>query len=349
MNKKKVISFFFIVSLLGTALYMPYQSTPISISYPNHWPEPVYNFKLNPLTKEGVDLGRKLFYDPILSKDSSISCSNCHLSFTAFAHVDHRLSHGINDSIGTRNSPALMNLVWSTHFMWDGGVNHLDVQALAPITHPAEMGEDLADVVTKLQATQHYPLLFKQLYGDSIITGERVLKSISQFELTLISCNSKYDSVMRKETSFTGQEIKGYQLFQQNCASCHSEPLFTNHQFENNGLLPDSMLQDMGRMKITLNPNDSLKFKVPTLRNIEFSYPYMHDGRFKNLTEVLNHYTNGIHSSKTLSEPLQGGIPLNPHEKVDITAFLLTLTDKNFLFNKDFSYPQPFFLTKTKD
>jgi len=349
MDKQKLIAALIITSIIGLSLYYPYSVNTITISYPDNWPSPTYNFKRNPLTKKGVELGRRLFYDPILSKDSSISCSNCHLSYTAFTHVDHKLSHGIYDSIGTRNSPALMNLAWSNSFMWDGGVNHLDVQALAPITHPAEMGEDITDVARKLQMSEKYPTLFKQAFGDSVITGEKLFKAISQFELTLISSNSKYDSVMRKETSFNEQEAKGYKIYQRNCASCHTEPLFTNSQYENNGLAIDSTLWDLGRMKITLNPNDSLKFKVPTLRNIEFSYPYMHDGRFKNLSEVLNHYEKGIVHNNTLSQQLRNNISLTSNEKVDLTTFLLTLTDKHFLFNKDYSFPRSFFLSEAKD
>jgi cytochrome c peroxidase len=157
--------------------------------------------------------------------------------------------------------------------------------------------------------------------------------------LTLVSADSKYDSVMRKQSVFTLQETNGYRLFRENCGSCHTEPLFTNCQFENNGLSKDSIYNDNGRMKITNNALDSLKFKVPTLRNIEFSFPYMHDGRFKKLSEVLNHYTSGISHSATLSKKLEKPIVLTSNEKVDLTAFLLTLTDRNFLFNPAFSYP----------
>jgi cytochrome c peroxidase len=175
------------------------------IEFPSHFPKPVYDFKKNPLSKEKVELGRVLFFDPILSKDKSISCASCHSSFNAFAHTDHDLSHGIGDSIGNRNAPALFNLAWQSSFMWDGAVNHLDVQALAPITHPKEMGEDLETVVRKLQASKIYPKLFFKAFNDSIITGERVLKSLSQFQLTLISANSKYDRVKEGIENFTEQ------------------------------------------------------------------------------------------------------------------------------------------------
>jgi cytochrome c peroxidase len=233
--------------------------------------------------------------------------------------------------------------------MWDGAINHLDMQALAPISHPDEMGEKIEHVTKKLQASKIYPNLFCSAFGDSVVTGEKTLKAISQFMLTLISCDSKYDSVMRKQKQFTSQEKSGYKLFQKNCSSCHTEPLFTNLQFENNGLTADVTLKDYGRMKITKNAEDSLKFKVPTLRNIEFSYPYMHDGRFKKLPDVLKHYTKGIVQSKTLSKHLQQPILLSSNEKVDLIAFLLTLTDKKFLFNPNYSYPKNILLPAAKD
>ena len=312
--------------------------------FPKDWPKPVYDFSKNPLTHDKMELGRALFYDQILSKDNTISCNSCHSQFTAFAHVDHALSHGINNLIGNRNAPPLMNLAWQKSFMWDGAINHLDMQPLAPIANEKEMASNIDSVVRKLQRSKLYPTLFLKAFGDSIITGEHTLKAISQFMLTLISSNSKYDSVIRKQATFTEQEKNGYKLFKLNCSGCHEEPLFTNQQFENTGLTIDESLNDIGRMKITLDPNDSLKFKVPSLRNIEFSYPYMHDGRFKKLADVLNHYTSGIQKSKTLSQKLEAPILLSSNEKVDIIAFLLTLTDRNFLFNIDFSYPKELFL-----
>jgi cytochrome c peroxidase len=191
--------------------------------------------------------------------------------------------------------------------------------------------------------------LFYKAYNDSNINSANTLKAISQFLLTLVSYNAKYDSVMHRQASFTEQENRGYALFKKNCATCHTEPLFTNYEFVNNGLAIDTTLNDFGRFKITQYHNDSFKFKTPTLRNIEFSYPYMHDGRFKNLTQVLNHYTNGLNHSSTLSPKLKQAILLSSNEKVDIIAFLLTLTDQSFLFNKRFSYPKHTLLKAAKD
>jgi cytochrome c peroxidase len=313
---------------------------------PLNWPKPVYNYSGNKLTKEKILLGRVLFYDPILSKDSTISCNSCHSPFSAFTHVDHALSHGIHDSIGTRNSPALMNLAWQKTFMWDGAINNLDMQSLAPISHPAEMANSLNEVVIKLNRSNLYKKLFYGAFKDSVATGEHTLKAIAQFMLTMVSANSKYDKVMNKKAEFTVQEQNGYQIFKNNCAACHTEPLFTNSEFANNGIGLDPILNDIGRMKVTQRKEDAYKFKVPTLRNIEFSYPYMHDGRFKKLKDVLNHYTTGVKKSETLDATLQKDIVLNANEKVDLMAFLLTLSDKEFLFDAQFSYPKEIISSK---
>ncbi len=331
-----------IVLLLLTSLaFSAYKVTDIlRFIVPTGWPTPAYDFTQNPLSTDKIALGSALFYDAILSRDSTISCATCHSPYSAFTHIDHPFSHGIDNKIGTRNAPALMNLAWSTSFMWDGAIKHLDMQALAPMSNPDEMDESIKQVVSKLQHNKRYPILFFKAFSDSTITGEHTLKAISQFMLTLVSCNAKYDSVLRKEASFTEQETNGYRLFRANCASCHKEPLFTNNQFENNGLSVDTSLHDMGRMRITQDSANYLQFKVPSLRNIQFSYPYMHDGRFTRLQQVLNHYTNGITRSKTLSKPLQEPIVLSSNEKVDIIAFLYTLTDKTFLNNERFAYPK---------
>ena len=338
--KTKYTYIILIVSVLFFSLaFTLLKPTPLYFQIPKGWPKPNYNFSKNPLTEEGFQLGRQLFYDPILSKDSTISCASCHLQATGFTHVDHSLSHGIDGKIGTRNSMTMMNLAWSKTFMWDGGVNHLDVQPLNPITSPVEMNETLANVVNKLQKSDKYKSLFFAAFGDENITGQRVLKALSHFELLLVTANSKYDKVMRKEAVFTNQEQNGYQLFKNNCASCHTEPLFTNGKYENNGIPLDTTLNDIGRQRITEKSDDYLKFKVPTLRNIQFTNPYMHDGRFKKLTEVVKHY-NSLGNNKNLPKQLQKPMNLTDNERVDLVAFLLTLTDTEFLFDKRFSYPR---------
>ncbi|WP_395043822.1 cytochrome-c peroxidase [Flavobacterium sp.] len=330
----------FLILIFAVLGFTNLSFTPIYFDIPEGFPKPVYDFKNNPLTEEGFQLGRNLFYDPILSKDNTISCASCHLQQTGFAHVDHDLSHGINGKIGTRNALTLQNLAWSKNFMWDGGVNHLDVQAIAPITSDVEMNESLENVVAKLQKSKKYQDLFEKAFDTKKITGQLTLKAISQFVVMLKTSNSKYDKVLRSEEKFSEIEEKGYNLFKINCATCHTEPLLTNNSFENNGLSVDAILNDYGRMKITQNPKDSLKFKVPTLRNIEFTFPYMHDGRFKTLNEVVKHYNSGIQKSKTLSKQLEKPMNLSDNERTELVAFLKTLTDKEFLFEKRFSYPK---------
>lgn len=324
-----------------TGAYIP--DDTLTLHIPDGWPKPSYDFEKNPLTKNGIALGRQLFYDNILSRDSTVSCAFCHLSYTNFTHVDHKLSHGIEDRIGTRNSLSLMNLAWQKTFMWDGGVTSLDVQPLAPLTSSFEMDIDPDELINRLDSSKIYPNLFKQAFGkDAEISGYYMFRAMSQFMLTLNTYNSKYDRVMRKEDGvhFTENEQKGLEVFRAQCASCHQEPLFTDGTFQNNGLAIDSSLNDGGRIKITGNPKDSLKFKVPSLRNIEVSYPYMHDGRYKSLQMVLFHYTNGIADSKTLAPQLKKGLDLKEDDKRNLIAFLKTLTDMKFLRNKEHAYPR---------
>jgi cytochrome c peroxidase len=333
---------FYAFGILFSCGFTIIKNKELLFEYPEYWPKPHYDFSKLSMTENEFQLGRQLFYDPILSRDNTISCASCHLQATGFTHVDHDLSHGIEGRIGTRNSMTLMNLAWNTSFMWDGGVNHIELQALAPISSANEMDESLEHVVKKLNASKKYKSLFHEVHNDSLITGQRTLLALTQFVTMLNSYNSKYDKYIRKEVGgeFTEQEKNGLTIFRNNCASCHKEPLFNTNNFKNNGLKVDTTLNDFGRMLITKNAQDSLKFRVPTLRNIQFTQPYMHDGRFETLQEVITHYTSGIQQSNTLAEELKKPIVLTHKEKVDLLVFLRTLTDKEFLFNKRFSYPQ---------
>lgn len=333
MKKRTVVIVFVLLAACCISFVV---SNDIKFVVPKGWPKPAYDFSKNKITDNGFKLGRKLFFDPILSKDSSTSCSSCHLQFSGFTHVDHALSHGINGLKGTRNSATIFNMAWSTSFMWDGGVNNLEVQPINPLTNPVEMDSKLVDVVAKLNRSPYYRKKFYAAFNDSVVTSQKLLKALAQFVLMLESYNSKYDKVMRKEAEFTQTEMEGYKVFKKNCSSCHTEPLFTNNSFKNNGLPVDKELNDGGRIKITRNPVDSLKFKVPSLRNITMSYPYMHDGRFKNLKMVLEHYTSGIQKSETLAKELSKGVVMNNEEKEQLLAFLNTLTDKEFLFDLRF-------------
>lgn len=338
MRRRSLILFAIIVLvLLGAGTRSIH---PVPLEVPKDWPAPVYDLSRNPLTKEGIALGRKLFHDPILSLDSSISCASCHLSFTAFSHVDHRLSHGLHDSIGTRNAPALMNLAWSRSFMWDGAVNHLDMQPLAPINNGAEMGESTQHVIYKLERHPTYRHLFEEAFGDPMINSTRLLKALAQFQLSLVSADSRYDRVKAGMESFTAQEQNGYRIFLAHCDACHKEPLFTTGGFANNGLRPDSLLRDGGRIRITHDPQDSLTFKIPTLRNTEYSFPYMHDGRFRTLREVIGHYATDIVHTPTLAPELRAPIALSPDERTDLLAFLLTLSDRVFCLAPEHAAPR---------
>ncbi len=330
-----------IISILaGTLLLSSYYQDPNGLAFPDHFGDLQYDFSKNSYSDTKVELGRALFYDPILSKDSTISCASCHSPFNAFAHTDHTLSHGIGDSIGTRNAPALFNLAWKSSFMWDGASNHLDMQALSPITHEDEMAESIEHVLDKLAQKPIYPTLFEAAFGDTMINTERMLKALSQFQLSLISVGSKYDKVKSGIDTFSTQESKGYSVFKEHCASCHTEPLFTDDQFRNNGLNPDSTLSDIGRAAVTLSDADRYKYKVPTLRNLSYTYPYMHDGRFRKLYDVINHYTDSLDQALGIDPLLQSGIILSEHEKVDLVAFLLTLNDKDFVYNPDHRFPR---------
>lgn len=304
---------------------------------PSNFPEPVYDLAENSVTEEGFILGRKLFYEPRLSRNNTVSCGTCHIQSFAFTHHGHDVSHGIDDRLGTRNTPPIMNLAWSKAFFWDGGVFHLDLQPLVPITSEAEMDERLSIVLEKLKHNPDYPPLFKKAFGTEEINTQRLMKALSQYMLMCISSNSKYDKVMRKEgEEFTAQEQKGYFLFKQNCSNCHTEPLFTDQTFRNNGL-PPGPIDDRGRFLITLDSSDAYKFKVPSLRNIEFTGPYMHDGRFSDLDQVLDHYRYNIQHTPNLDSLLdkqhRRGFLITDEEKSAIISFLKTLSDRDFLTN----------------
>jgi len=315
--------------------------TPKDVEFktPKGFPKPVYDLTKNKITPAGFVLGRKLFYDPILSKDNTISCATCHQRFAAFSHIDHQLSHGINGLIGKRNVPALQNLIWNNTFMWDGGVNHLDLQPVSPMTNSLEMGETLNNILKKLQQNKEYVFMFKQAFNDSNITSDKLLKSISQFLALMVSADSRYDRYTHGKDTLSKSEKRGLKLFKANCASCHKEPLFTDNSYRNNGLTINASLKDSGRLMITGLKTDYLKFKVPSLRNIEVSYPYMHDGRFYSLKQVLNHYAKTNTEGEIRDPVLQKGIKLNEEEKNDIIAFLKTLTDKTFLHDRRFDNP----------
>ncbi len=299
---------------------------------------PIYDYENNPLTKDGFELGRALFYDPILSVDSTIACASCHQQFVAFAHADHILSHGFDGKTGIRNSPAIFNNRWYSTFFWDGGGNHIELVPMNAITNPVEMNQDLAAAVEKLNQNIRYSRWFKKAFNIESINSKYLFYALAQFTGSIISENSKYDQVKENEATFSTGEERGYSLFLEHCADCHTEPLFTNNEYENNGLTINHF-QDEGRKKVTTLDSDLGKFRIPTLRNIAITQPYMHDGRFSTLTAVLEHYKNGIQSSPTLSPKLQNGISLTVTEQQELIAFLKTLTDETLRHDQRFANP----------
>lgn len=295
-----------------------------------------------------IELGRALFYDPILSADGTISCANCHSVYNGFAHSDHRTSHGINDRIGKRNAPALFNLAWQNEFMWDGAINNIEMQALAPLSHPDEMGSTLSETLQKLNNSALYQNLAEAAYGNKVLDTRNFLHALGTFLLNLRSWQSKYDRVKHGQAAFTQQEEKGYALFQKHCNGCHTEPLFFTNDFKNNGLAVDPMLQDSGRVAVSLKPSDRYRFKIPSMRNLSYTYPYMHDGRFDNLNQVLRHYSAPAGNEGNTDALIGKGIKLNSAERTDLIAFLLCLNDSSFVFNNNYTFPRNIFLTPQK-
>lgn len=308
----------------------------------------------NPLTTEGIFLGRMLFYEKSLSIDNSVSCSSCHQQQLGFSD-NKAFSDGINGQMTDRHAMPIVNPVFDHSFFWDGRAASLEEQALGPIQNAAEMGLTLDEAVTRLQQNETYPPLFESAFGSSQVTSENIGKAIAQFERTLISDNSKYDQFLRGEYTLTNQEELGKNLFYThpngstlrggNCGDCHSGVLQTDFLFHNNGL--DTTITDIGRMDITGNNSDLGAFKTPSLRNVSLSAPYMHDGRFQTLEEVLDHYNDHVNIFRSDIDPLMQAtsntsgptLALTNEEKLAIIAFLELLTDENFLTNEAFSDP----------
>lgn len=315
----------------------------IEVFIPSNFPPIVYDLSANPVTPDGFALGKKLFYDPILSRDNTIACADCHVSYSAFTHPDHPTSHGIDNLFGKRNALPIQNMAWYKTFFWDGGVPHMDMISLNPIQNPVEMDEDPARVLEKLRNDVAYPGMFRAAFGSEEVNTARFLMAMSQFMAAIVSANSRYDKYVRNEPGGTlsAEELAGLEVFKAKCQSCHATDLFTDQTFRNNGILSDFTL-DKGRFEISSLPEDIGKFKVPSLRNIEVTDPYMHNGKFKTLESVLEHYAQGVKDTPTLDPLLRQadgtlGIPLSASEKTQILAFLKTLTDEEFLRDERFA------------
>ena len=303
----------------------------------------------NPMTEEGVKLGRKLFYENKLSGDNTMNCASCHFQDHAFADPAP-FSTGIDGLQGGRSAMPIWNMAWNydNKFFWDGRVDQIEGQALKPVVDPVEMHAVWPNVVAKLQADSEYPTLFKQVFGTEIIDSNLVVKAIAQFERTLISGNSKFDKYLKGESQLTPSELNGYNIFMDesggDCFHCHGDatnPLWTDNRFHNNGL--DATHSDLGLGAVTGDANDNGKFKTPSLRNLIYTAPYMHDSRFATLDDVINFYSLELQYSSTI-DPLMknvgaGGVQLNPQDRIDLKAFLLTLTDEDFVTNSKYSNP----------
>ncbi|WP_228455895.1 cytochrome-c peroxidase [Chryseobacterium sp. POL2] len=312
-----------------------------NLEKPNGFPEIAFDITGNPVTVNGVALGKKLFYEGKLSRNNTISCGFCHIQENAFTHHGHPVSHGIDNRLGIRNAPPIQNMAFLKNYTWDGVSHNLDERSLVPITTDFEMDSSIPEVVSKLNADTNYKKMFKAAFGDETITGQRILKALSQFMVTMVSSDSKYDQMKKGIATFTNDETKGYQLFQNKCISCHSGELFTDQSYRNTGMYYNSQYDDRGRYRVTLDWDDNMKFRVPSLRNVEYTAPYMHDGRFYTLEAVLNFYTDGVENQPNLDPLLKQnghiGIPMNAQEKQYIIAFLKTLSDKNFITNPKFA------------
>ena len=306
---------------------------------PDGFPAPTYRFEDNPITKKGFELGRKLFYDGVLSINGEHPCSSCHQQIAGFGTYQHDRSHGYNNSHTLRNAPVLFNLAWQKYFHWDGAFISLTEEAIQPITSHIEMAGSLQGMIDKLQKDDEYRKMFRDVFQSHIIRPEFVLKALAQFTGYMTSADSKYDRYKKGTATFTTEELSGYQVFQANCATCHPEPLFTDHSFRNIGLPVDHHLNDYGRIMVTGKNEDSLKFKVPTLRNVYISENYMHDGRFNTLAQCINHYRTGVQQGSTLDPLLANGIQLTNIEAADLFSFLRTLTDSTFISDPRFAKP----------
>jgi cytochrome c peroxidase len=324
------------------AVQLPPNATPYRFTYPSSFPRPLLPTD-NPLTVQGVVLGGRLFNETLLSVNGKQSCASCHEEPAAFSNPGMKFSRGAEGQFGERNTMPIFNLAWKRTFFWDGRVAALRDQPRVPIENPIELHETFTNVAKKLAGTETYPPLFAAAFGSDEITPERIGLALEQFMLVQVGGDSKFDRALRGEVAFTEQEKRGFALFSTefdpyheqygaDCFHCHGGPLFVNKDFANNGL--DDTFADKGRFAVTQNPGDTGKFSVPSLRNVAVTAPYMHDGRFGTLEEVVDHYAGGVKRSATLDPNIakhpESGLSLSDEDKQAIIAFLKSLTDYRF-------------------
>ncbi|MCL7762197.1 cytochrome-c peroxidase [Polaribacter sp. Z014] len=337
---KKLLLNIFIILLISSCtkedVYEPFvfDNPEIAINIPVDFPALNNSFYTNKPTKYGVELGQKLFFDKKLSANNTISCASCHIQANAFA--DHNAKGiGIEGRIGLRNAPPVQNMAFMQVYNWEGSKSKLEDQPIVPIITPEEMDSSILEVIGKIEQDEDYINLFNKTFGDDNITGNRIFNSIAQFEYTLISANSKYDKVKRNEgVTFTVNEEKGYQTFKNKCSSCHSTELFTDQSYRNIGFPINPDQEETGRTRVTLELNDLMRFRVPSLRNIAYTAPYGSFGQFATLKEVLDYLDNGVLDADNLDPILKENnnqIPLTVDEKENLISFLNTLSDTDFV------------------
>lgn len=334
-------------SILALAWLLAACDAPLSVPAPAH----------NPGTRAGVELGRRLFYDPRLSGNDQVACATCHRQALAFSDGVALATHGASGRALLRHAPSLANTAWAPGLFWDGGAKNLESLVFAPLGHPDEMAQDLRQLPAELAQQPMYPPLFRAAFGTDSITVALVARALAQFQRSILSFGSRYDHYARlarwqgttkaAEQVFSPGEHAGWLVFQAKCALCHQVPFFTDFSYRNNGL--DSTFPDggegiyLGRSRISGDSADLGRFKVPSLRNVALTAPYMHDGRFATLAQVLDHYDGGMKESGSLEKNFLGndrpGIPLSPLEKAQLLAFLNTLTDSSLVTNPAFASP----------
>lgn len=308
-----------------------YDNPEIDLEVPPGFPPLNPSFNTNRPTKYGVALGEKLFHEKRFSGNNTISCASCHNP--AFVFTDRqKQAFGIHERVGLRNTPPLQNLAFMKFYNWDGNMLQLEKQALVPIITHEEMDSSILEIIEKLKKDQEYVELFRQAFGDRGITADRIYKSLAQYQYTLIASNSKYDRVIQNSgESFTESESRGYLIFQAKCENCHSTALFTDQSFRNIGFPLNPSSEEAGRARVTGLSEDYMSFRVPSLRNIEYTAPYGSFGQFSTLIELLDYLDSGVLYSENLDPMLKNNgnrIPLTDLEKQDIIAFLKTLSDE---------------------
>ncbi|WP_312696154.1 cytochrome-c peroxidase [Sphingobacterium mizutaii] len=340
---KWLVVLFFVLGFLSSCQdreeieEIPFDNPELPLEIPMDFPAMNSSVQGNKPTKYGVELGKMLFNEKRFSGNNTISCASCHRPEKAFSDENPK-SIGVYNRVGLRNTPPVQNMAFMRHYNWDGNILQLEKQPLVPIITHEEMNSSIMEVIGKLRDDPTYKEMFRKAFGDEQITADRIYKSIVQFEYTLISANSKYDRVMHAaKERFTDSEERGLRLFEAKCKSCHSTGLFTDQTFRNIGFPVNPDTEEAGRARVTGDPKDWMSYRVPSLRNIEFTAPYGSFGQFKTLKDVLDYMDQGVLYAENLDPIFKANgnrLPMNEEEKADIIAFLKTLSDHSFVAQK---------------